>query len=894
MALTAGTRLGSYEVVAQIGAGGMGEVYRAHDTKLARDVAIKVLPANFVNDPERLSRFQREARMLAALNHPNIATIYGLEQSGELACLVMELVPGETLAERVKSGPLPVEVALKIAIQIAEALEAAHEKQIIHRDLKPANVKVTPEGKVKVLDFGLAKAFDGDSATEDMSNSPTLSRAATMQGVILGTAAYMSPEQAHGKAVDKRTDIWAFGCVLYELLTGKQSFHGESTAEILAAVLKEEPDWQAIPASTPVKIRELLGRCFQKNLRQRLHDAADARIEIEEALAAPATAESAPPLKGIRLLGRRELIVGLGALLIVAAIVGLATWNLKPTPPSPPQAVTRTVINLPPGRVLAGFESGPAVAISPDGTRLVYAATQGGIQRLYLRAMDSLMEAQPIPDTEGASSPFFSPDSQWLGFLTAGGLKKISAGGGPAATITVAANAGATWGSHGVIAFPPGNGLPLQQVPDAGGAPQPLTRLEKGDGSHRWPELLPGGRAVLFAAATSSANWTNVQIAVQTVGAGERRILIQGGTQPRYTPSGHLVYAQGGSLMAATFDPERLQITGLSVPVVNGVVQSISSGAAQYSISTTGSLVYVPGGVQGAERKLVWVDRNGAEQPFTAPIRAYESPRFSPDGQRIAVVTDGQIWLYDLSRETLTRFTFDGNTNSRPVWTPDGKRIAFYSTKDGPLNLYWQLADGSGGLEKLATSDFINVPDSFSPDGQLLAFHEANPKSGEDIIVLRLTDRKVQPFLRTPFNEADPRFSPDGRWIAYMSDESGRSEIYVQPYPGPGGKWQISTDGGTEPVWNRNGRELFYRNGNRMMAVEITTQPNFALGNPRVLFEGPYVLATVPISNYDVSPDGRRFLMVKPTEQAQAAPTQINVVLNWFEELKRRVPAGTK
>ena len=290
----------------------------------------------------------------------------------------------------------------------------------------------------------------------------------------------------------------------------------------------------------------------------------------------------------------------------------------------------------------------------------------------------------------------------------------------------------------------------------------------------------------------------------------------------------------------------------------------------------------------------MWVDRNGAEQLFTAPIRAYESPRFSPDGQRIAVVTDGQIWLYDLSRETLTRFTFDGNTNSRPVWTPDGKRIAFYSTKDGPLNLFWQLADGSGGLEKLATSDFINVPDSFSPDGQLLAFHEANPKSGEDIIVLRLTDRKVQPFLRTPFNEADPRFSPDGRWIAYMSDESGRSEIYVQPYPGPGGKWQISTDGGTEPVWNRNGRELFYRNGNKMMAVEITTQPNFALGNPRVLFEGPYVLATVPISNYDVSPDGRRFLMVKPTEQAQAAPTQINVVLNWFEELKRRVPAGTK
>jgi Tol biopolymer transport system component len=896
MTIAAGTKLGSYEVVAQIGAGGMGEVYRAHDTKLARDVAIKVLPANFVNDPERLSRFQREARMLAALNHANIATIYGLEQSGGVTCLVMELVPGETLADRIKAGPLPIEEALKIAIQIAEALEAAHEKSIIHRDLKPTNVKVTPEGKVKVLDFGLAKAFEGDVANDDMSNSPTLSAAATMQGVILGTAAYMSPEQARGKAVDKRTDIWAFGCVVYELLTRKQAFHGESTTEILAAVLREEPDWEILPASTPVKIRDLLRRCLQKDANRRARDAGDARIEIEEALAAPVTAEltTAAPTKGIRALGRRGLILSLGTWLFGAAIAGVAVWNLKPTPQSPPQAVTRTVINLPPGRVLAGFESGPAVAISPDGTRLVYAASQGGIQRLYLRAMDSLLEAQSVPDTEGASSPFFSPDSQWLGFLSGGTLKKVSVGGGAAATISHAASGGASWGSQGMIAFPPGNATLLQQVPDAGGAPQPLTRFEKGNNSHRWPEFLPGGKAVLFAVGRNVADWANAQVAVQTVGTGERRDLIQGGTQPRYVAPGHLVYAQGGSLMAVPFDPERLQIKGASVPVVEGVMQSISSGAAQYSISTTGSLVYVPGGVKGAERKLVWVDRNGAEQPLAAPGHAYESPRFSPDGQRIAVVTDGQIWLYDLSRETFTRFTFEGNANSRPVWTPDGKRIAFFSTKDGPLNLFWQLADGSGGLEKLAISDFIHVPDSFSPDGQLLAFHEANPTTGEDILVLRLSDRKVQPFLRTPFNEADPRFSPDGRWIAYMSDESGRSEIYAQPYPGPGGKWQISTDGGTEPVWNRNERELFYRSGNKMMAVEITTQPNFALGNPRVLFEGPYVLATVPISNYDVSPDGRRFLMVKPTEQVQAAPTQINVVLNWFEELKRRVPTGTK
>jgi Tol biopolymer transport system component len=894
MALASGTRLGSYEVVAQIGAGGMGEVYRAHDTKLARDVAIKVLPANFVNDPERLSRFQREARMLAALNHANIATIYGLEQSGGVTCLVMELVPGETLAERVKAGPLSIEEALKIAVQIAEALEAAHEKSIIHRDLKPANVKVTPEGKVKVLDFGLAKAYAGDSGTYDPANSPTLSAAATMLGGILGTAAYMSPEQARGKSVDKRTDIWAFGCVLYELLTGKQAFHGESTTEILASVLREEPDWRALPAPTPVKIRELLKRCLQKDLRQRLHDAADARIEVEEALTAPAMEEPAPAAKGVRALGRRALLLSLCTLLLGAAVTGFAVWNLKPSPAFPPQSITRTVITLPPGRVLAGFENGPVVAISPDGTHLVYVAAQGGIQRLYLRAMDSLLEAQPIPDTEAAASPFFSPDSQWLGFLAGGALKKISVGGGAAVTIyNATVPVGASWGSHGMIAIAPTTASALQEVSDAGGAPHPLTRLGNEGASHRWPEFLPGAKSVLFSAGVNAANWVNSQVALQNVGTGERRNLIQGGTQPRYAPSGHLVYAQGGSLMAAPFDPQRLQVTGASVPVVEGVMESISTGAAQYSTSNTGTLVYVAGGVQGAEHKLVWVDRNGAEQPSAAPVHPYESPRISPDGQRIAVATDGQIWLYDLSRETLTRLTFAGNVNTRPVWTPDGKRIAFFSSKDGPLNLFWQLADGSGGLEKLATSDFINVPLSFSPDGQLLAFHEVNPTTGNDIMVLRLSDRKVQPFLRTPFNESDPRFSPDGRSIAYVSDESGRSEIYVQPYPGPGGKSQVSRDGGTEPVWNRNGRELFYRSGNKMMAVDITTQPNSALGNPRVLFERQYVLATVPISNYDVSPDGRRFLMVKGDEQSTTA-TQINIVLNWFEELKRRVPAGTK
>jgi serine/threonine-protein kinase len=472
-----------------------------------------------------------------------------------------------------------------------------------------------------------------------------------------------------------------------------------------------------------------------------------------------------------------------------------------------------------------------------------------------------------------------------------------------------------------MIVFAPNASGILQQVPDAGGAPQPLTRLEKGENSHRWPEFLPGGKAVLFSTGANANIWTNSLVAVQSLGTGEQRNLIRGGTQPRYASSGHLVYAQGGSLMAVPFDPQRLTATGAAVSLVEGVLQSPASGSAQYGFSATGSLVYVSGGVQSAQSRLVWVSRNGAEQPLAAAARAYLNPRLSPDGRRVAVgiaEQEAQVWLYDLSRETLTRLTFEGNNNLAPSWTPDGKRIAFISAKDGPQNIFWRLADGSGGLERLTTSEFTNVPMSWSPDGRLLAFVEVNPTRGYDIWVLRLGDpspgsgqvssagsgqapstapgqvRKVQPFLRTPFNESVPRFSPDGRWLAYVSDESGRREIYVQPYPGPGGKWQISTEGGTEPVWNPNGRELFYRSVDKMMAVDIATQPSFAAGKPRMLFEGHYLPTPATFPNYDVSPDGQHFLMLKPNEQAQAAPTQINVVLNWFEELKRRVPAGTK
>jgi eukaryotic-like serine/threonine-protein kinase len=896
MTLASGTKLGPYEITGAIGAGGMGEVYRAKDIRLDRTVAVKILPDHLASRAELRERFEREARTVANLNHPHICTLFDIGQQNGIDYLVMEYLEGETLAERLKKGPLPLDQVLHYAIEISDALDKAHRKGVTHRDLKPGNIMLTKSG-TKLLDFGLAKLKQEVApANVQLSQLPTANDPLTAQGTIVGTLQYMAPEQLEGKEADSRTDIFAFGVVVYEMATGKKAFEGKSSASVIGAILKDNPPpISSLQPMTPPALDRVVKRCLAKEPDERWQSANDLANELKWIAEGNSQFSSLPtvPAKGIGALGRRALILGLGALLLGAAIAGLAVWNLKPSPS--PQPVTRTVINLPPGQQLAGLENGPAVALSPDGTRLAYVARQGGTQQIYLRAMNSL-EARPIPDTEGGVSPFFSPDGQWVGFFSGGKLKKVSVSGGAALILGDAAySGGASWGSQGMIAFTPSpNVSALQQVPDAGGARRPLSRLEKGDTSHRWPEFLPGGKAVLFAAGPTAVAFTNAQVAVQSVGTGQQRNLVQGG-MPRYALSGHLVYAKGGSLMAVPFDPQRLEVTGAAVPVVEGVLQSPVAGAAQYSISATGSLVYVSGGVQATQLRLVWVSRNGAEQPVAAPERAYFAPRLSPDGRRVAVgITESefQTWLYDLSRETLTRFTFEGNYNPVSVWTPDGKRIAFESNKEGTPNLFWQLADGSGGLERLNTSEYIQVPMSWSPDGKLLAFMEVNPTTGVDIWVLRMGDRKAQPFLRTTFSEGAPGFSPDGRWLAYISDESGRYEVYVLPYPGPGGKWQISTEGGTEPVWNRNGRELFYRNGDKMMAVDITTQPGFAAGKPRMLFEGRYELSPVQSANYDVSPDGQRFLMLKPTEQA--APTQINVVLNWFEELKQKVPPGKK
>ena len=901
MALSAGARLGPYEVLAPIGAGGMGEVYRARDTRLNRDVAIKVLPEAFAKDPERLARFEREAQVLASLNHPHIAALHGLEESGSVCALVMEYVEGEDLAQRIARGAIPIDDVLPIARQIADALEAAHDVGVVHRDLKPANVKVRPDGTVKVLDFGLAKALDlqssplsGAALAADMS--PTVFGGATVAGVILGTAAYMSPEQAAGRPVDRRADLWAFGVLMVEMLTGRQVFSGETITHVLASVLKTDPDWTTLPAGTPAPIRRLLRRCLEKDRKRRLDSAAAARLEIEEAIAGPShetiSMVVAPPAPGWR-----RALPWIAAV-VVAMVAGSAAWLLKP---SVPPAVVRLSIPLPAGQQLTRANQ-PALAISPDGRNVVYAAIQGepAIQQLYLRALDS-DESKPLAGTEGAFSPFFSPDGNMIGFFADGKLKKIAVTGGAAMTLADAPSpGGASWGRDGVLAVQllQVGQKGLQRIAQDGSNVQPLTRIASGEFIQRWPSFLPGGDALLFVGSATGATWGGAHVAVEAVTGSEpstsaAKILTKG-TQPWYAPTGHLLYVQSGTLMAAPFDPGRQALTGDAVPVLENVMQFNTTGAAQYSLSATGTLVYLAGRVADVRSTLVWVSRDGREQPLPAVPQNYIFPRVSPDGRTLAVQIidqEEQTWVYDVVGDRLRRLTFEGSVNNIPVWAPDGKRIAFSSNRTGVAsNVFWTLADGSGGTERLTTSEHVNFPNSFSADGQLLAYVEVTPETGSDIWVLPMASRKPAPFLRAAHEETAPALSPDGRWMAYASNESGRREIFVMPYPGPGGKWQVSTDGGHEPRWNPRGGELFYRSGNRFMVMEVDTTSGFSTGKPRVLMEGPY-LTSGGYPFYDVTADGQRFLMLKPVSQQTTMPTQIQVVLNFLEELKRVVPS---
>jgi Tol biopolymer transport system component len=906
MTIAAGTRLGPYEVLSQIGAGGMGEVYSAHDTKLGREVAIKVLPEAYALDAVRLARFQREAKMLASLNHPNIATIHGLEQSGDTSYLVMELVSGDMLAERVKAGPIPVEEALKIAVQIAEALEAAHEKGIIHRDLKPANVKVTPEGKVKVLDFGLAKAFAGDTSTEDIGNSPTLSMAATMQGVILGTAAYMSPEQARGKSVDKRTDIWAFGCVLYELLTGKQAFHGEDITEILAAVVLKEPAFDALPANISPSIRVLLQRCLRKDRRQRTPDAATIRIEIEDAIAAPkgsGATQAAPATRVWRDRLAWPVVAGVLALIAIALAVVLVLRVPKPTQPMRLSAEMGADASL-------YTAAGPAAILSPDGTRLALAATGSDQKRrIFVRSLDQL-QATALSGTENARDPFFSPDGQWIGFFADGKLKKISVQGGAAVTLCDAPNdRGGSWGDDGTIAFEPDAQVALSKVPSAGGTPQPLTTLDKqtGEVTQRWPQVLPGSKAILFTSNTPRTNYEDADIAVYSMASGKQKTVQRGGYYGRYLASGHLVYIHQGTLFAVPFDLKRLEVTGEPAPILEGVGTN-STGGAQLSFSETGNLVYVTGGSGGQSISIYWMDHEGKFTPLRETPGNYVNPAFSPDGKRLALeISDGKrsdIWVYEWERDTLTRLSFAGEANGYPVWTPDGQRITYSSReKGGVLSLWWIRADGSGSPQRLTESKNIEYPRSWRPDGKVLAFTQLNPSTNFDIMTLPIEgDEKSgwkpgepKPFVNSAFAEVQPAFSPDGRWLAYSSNESGDYELYVRPFPGPGGKWQISTGGGGYPKWSRDGKELYYRTLDNKIMVANYTASGDSLRADKPQLWSPGQVADLGPGNYtfDLHPAGKRFAVLKTpgTEQA-AAVNKVSFIFNYFDEISRKVPPG--
>ena len=900
MALAPGTSIGHYDVTALLGEGGMGQVWQATDTQLNRQVALKILPDAFAADPERLARFTREAQILASLNHPNIAAIHGIEEADGMRALVLELVEGPTLADRISKGPIPLDEALPIAKQIAEALEAAHEAGVIHRDLKPANIKVREDGTVKVLDFGLAKALDPNPEA-DPSQSPTLTAAATQMGVIMGTAAYMSPEQAAGQTVDKRGDIWSFGVVLFEMLTGQRLFTGETVSHVLASVLKTEPNWALLPANTPELIRRLLRRSLERKRKRRLSDVSEALIHLEEAATRPAEEPSvaisatavAQPSRW-----RQAWPLAAAASVLVGVLIAVTVWSLTRSDVPVSRSVVRFPITLPALDRLFYTFLGPSVAVSRDGETVVYAATRDGVRQLYRRNLDQLA-AVPISGTEGARLPFISPDGEWVGFELNGTLRKVALAGGPPATLYDGSDVEATdasWGTNDVIVFGSAGNNHIMQVAATGGVAEPVTIRAESEGDHRQPELLPGGTALLFSVAGSDP-----RIAVKSLTTGERRDLLAGST-PRFTASGHIVFARENALWAVPFDVDRLELTGDPVPVVEGVTTG-ASGFAQFWVARNGSLVYLTGGVAPAARRLVWVDREGNEELVAAEPRPYTAVALSPDGGRAVLQTADpdniDLVIYDFARDTPTRFTFDPAPDGFPLWTPDGERVVFNSPRDGANNLYWKAADGTGQVDRLTTSGNTQAPSDISPDGMTLLFVEIRPDTNADIGTLSLGgDQAVDWLLDGDAAEVYSDISPDGRWVVYVSTESGQPEVYARPIPNvDDGKWQISQDGGLAPLWGPDSREVFFQTaespdarGTTLMVAVNETEPTFNPGVPRPLFDGPYRIVSPPRPRaFDVSPNGQRFLLIREATPVDGQ-TSIIVVENWFEELNALVP----
>jgi len=879
MAFNAGTRLGPYEILAPIGAGGMGEVYRARDTKLDRDVAIKVIPPALAQDPERLARFEREAKVLASLNHPNIAQIYGVEDRA----LVMELVAGETL-----QGPLPLETGLNYAKQIADALEAAHEKGITHRDLKPANIMITPAGVVKVLDFGLA-AVAQSSDPSNPANSPTLTISPTRAGMILGTAAYMSPEQARGKAVDKRADIWAFGVVLFEMLTGKPLFAGETVSDTLAQVLTKEPDWEQVPT----KVRRLLKKCLEKDSKKRLRDIGDAWELLEEPPAPLAAANEGE---------RRWMWPAVAAALTLA--LGVAMWALWRAQKPVDRPLVRLDVDLGADVSLPAPNITSSVAISPNGTRLVYAS--GNPTKLFTRRLDQL-KATELPGTEGATLPFFSPEGQWVGFYTRRKLNKISVEGGAVVPLAdIDGFSGASWGEDGsIIAINFTKGL--LRIPAGGGPPETISGLATGETTLAFPEILPGGKAILYAASTTAIDADHSIIEVLTLADRRKKIVARGGANPKFLPTsggvGHLIYLNKATLFAVPFDPDKLETRGTPLPILDDVAHDATGGAGQFAFSNApsghGTLVYrrASGGASGMTT-LQWVDTSGKKEPLLAKPGVYEYPNLSPDGKRVALsVTEGEsqdIWVYDPQRDAMTRLSFGGGQYANAIWSPDGRYVVFSSVLGGIFQ-----AHADGGQPQALTQSLYQFPFSFTPDGKRLAYMESTGANFQIWTVSlelqggQLKAGRPEQFLKSSFNDLLPSFSPDGQWLAYQSNESGKYEVYVRAFPPPsagqGGKWQVSNNGGNEPRWTRNGRELVYQSGDQLMAASYTVKGDtFVPEKPRVW------IAKLGGTEWDLAPDGKRVVVVTPMKSAEAPKQEHEVVLllNFFDELRRRVPTG--
>jgi serine/threonine-protein kinase len=909
MPLTIGSRVGAYEVLSLLGAGGMGEVYRAKDTRLGREVALKILPVTFTNDPERVARFRREAQVLASLNHPNIGAIYGFEDGDSVHALVLELVDGPTLADRIALGAIPLDEALPIATQIAEALQAAHEQGIIHRDLKPANIKITPAGVVKVLDFGLARALDPSGlASSSPTMSPTLSVHATQAGVILGTAAYMPPEQAKGRPVDRRADLWSFGCVVYEMLTARRPFTGETISDVLAKVIEREPDWSTLPAQTSGSIRTLLRRCLEKDPKRRLDSAAAARLELDEASNATSPTIASDHLHP-QAATRWSVWTSAGIAIAAAAAGALATWVV--TRPAAARApLARFAIPIPAAAPLAFSINDRDLAIAPDGSRIAYIA--GDQAQLMVRALDQL-EATPLAGIANARAPFLSPDGHWIGFferldeglstgpaVQRGALQKVSTNGGPPVTITplTGGSRGATWASDDSILFAtsdPSTGI--MRVRAGGGEPEILTKPDAASGEldHYFPAPLPGDRGVLF---TIAGRGLSRQVAVLDLKTGHRKTLLRSGSHAQYVDTGHVVYADGGALWAVRFDVATLEIRGDPVPLPE---QVLTVGAAEFAISNNGTLAYVPVG-GGLPRTIVWLTRQGTEEPITAPPRGYVHARLSPDGTRAVVQVveqNSRIETWDFGRKTFTRLTFGSENGYGPAWTSDGRYIVFGASDDqGESNLHRRPADGTGGDERLTTSPHQQRVVALSPDGASLVFEQQTPSRDYDFMLLFLKGPPhVEPLLQTPFDERNATISPDGRWMAYESNDSGQSQIFVRPFPNVAdARYQVSTAGGRTPAWSPDGRHLFFVNRATMMAAPVQLTPSFHAGNPAKLFDAPSILFDSRFvghgtnRTYDVSPDGTRFLMIKVNSNDVAGAAGVILVQNWFTELQQRVP----